>query len=295
MKRLIAAWAGVLCVLAAMFGLSCCEKTHVISESLIHDLSDSSVQDTDTHAEGDVVILETDAPSGSLLTMDIPSVSPDDADPILPPPHRRGPSPHPARSSYPTLKPSADPAAALPAATPVTAPGLTPEPPPTGMQDPTQTAPSSTPAPSPSPVPTSAPLSDAYLVDNGKAQYMLELVNQAREDNGLPPLEWDSSLTAPALKHCMDMAQNNFFGHVSPTWGGFETRVTASGAGGMKFGENLAYVSGYDGTTSVAHEGLMNSPDHRTNILDPEYTRIGIASVWDSQDNITYFVQWFAR
>lgn len=37
-------------------------------------------------------------------------------------------------------------------------------------------------------------------------------------------------------------------------------------------GENLAFAP----SVEVAHEGLMNSPGHRENILSPDFCRVGI-------------------
>ena len=40
-------------------------------------------------------------------------------------------------------------------------------------------------------------------------------------------------------------------------------------------GENLAYAP----TVEIAHQGLMNSPGHRENILRPSFGRVGIGVI----------------
>lgn len=136
--------------------------------------------------------------------------------------------------------------------------------------------------------------SGGFYSETNKAGEMFGLVNQARAAAGLPDYAWDATLAPPAMKHCRDMAENDFFSHTSPTWGGFSARAAASGVRAAILGENLAYVTGYAGTASIAHELLMNSEGHRANILSEEFTRIGIAAVYDAGDDVCYFVQWFA-
>jgi uncharacterized protein YkwD len=155
-----------------------------------------------------------------------------------------------------------------------------------------------TPAVAPTTFPTpSAPTSTdggGFYSESLKADEMFGLVNQARAAAGLPAYTWDATLVPPAMKHCRDMAENNFFSHTSPTWGGFSARAAASGVSATILGENLAYVTGYAGTAAIAHELLMDSEGHRANILSEKFTRIGIAAVYDAGDDVCYFVQWFA-
>ncbi|MGI5878741.1 MAG: CAP domain-containing protein [Christensenellales bacterium] len=222
-----------------------------------------------------------------------------------------------------THAPSAHPVCtASPAPTPTATPTRTPTPAPTraptrsaALNTPTPThvatsaaadtpaptraaTPAATPAPTPTatPDPTDAvtPAPQGYLSETGKAYYLCDLANEERVRNGLHVLEWDDSLAAAAHNHCLDMAENQFFSHVSPTWGGFPARIAASGVSYSTAGENLACIPGYDGTTSAAHQALMRSTEHRENILSSAYTRIGIAAIYDAANDRCYFVQWFA-
>ena len=120
---------------------------------------------------------------------------------------------------------------------------------------------------------------------------MIGLVNQARADAGLPALTFDATLRTPALKHSQDMSTNNFFSHTSPNYGDFSTRLKASGVKYTTAGENLAMY----GSVEAAHEGLMNSAGHRANILNANYTRVGIGIVYNQSRGVYYITQWFAK
>jgi uncharacterized protein YkwD len=66
-----------------------------------------------------------------------------------------------------------------------------------------------------------------------------------------------------------------FFGHDSPTSGSPADRLAAAGLQFALSGENIALAP----TADQAHEGLMNSPAHRANMLNPGFTRVGIAAL----------------
>lgn len=58
-----------------------------------------------------------------------------------------------------------------------------------------------------------------------------------------------------------------------------------------KAGENLAYGQW---SAIFAHEGLMNSPGHRANILEEDYEYLGIG-VYFNDNNEPFFTQNFYR
>lgn len=103
-------------------------------------------------------------------------------------------------------------------------------------------------------------------------QEMLRLVNEARKQNNVSPLTADVPLTKVARVKSQDMIDNNYFSHNSPTYGSPFDMMKSFGINYVKAGENIA------GNQNVqkAHESLMNSPGHRQNILNPDYTHIGI-------------------
>lgn len=103
---------------------------------------------------------------------------------------------------------------------------------------------------------------------------MLELLNEARRVAGAQPLLTDAELRKVAAGHSEDMADHGFFGHVSPSHGTPQDRLTRSGILVSQFGENIAAA----GTPEDAHTGLMESPGHRANMLNPVFTHVGIAA-----------------
>lgn len=123
---------------------------------------------------------------------------------------------------------------------------------------------------------TTAPKTPTTKANSGSQtsaeQQMLQLVNQARSQNNLPPLALDMQVTNVARVKAQDMIDNSYFSHNSPKYGSPFDMMKSFGVDYVKAGENIA------GNQSVenAHNALMNSPGHRANILSPDYTHIGI-------------------
>jgi uncharacterized protein YkwD len=101
---------------------------------------------------------------------------------------------------------------------------------------------------------------------------MLDLINQERTAAGLSPLTMDPELTEVARAHSRDMFQRGYFAHLTPEGITPFDRIKAANVSYVIAGENLAHAA----TLAVAHNGLMNSPGHRANILRPEFGRVGI-------------------
>jgi len=119
---------------------------------------------------------------------------------------------------------------------------------------------------------------------------VIALLNEARRDEGLPTLGCDGRLGDVARLHAQDMAERDFFDHTNPDGQAPWDRMDAYGIGGYTTaGENIA--AGY-ATPADVHEGWMNSPGHRDNILGEWYTDVGVG-VWE-QDGTLYWTQLFA-
>ncbi len=119
-----------------------------------------------------------------------------------------------------------------------------------------------------------------YTVANAPAQpaleqQMLELVNQERAKEGLAPLRADPELTEVARAHSRDMLARGYFSHGSPEGKDAFGRMRDARVSYLAAGENLAHAP----TLAQAHQGLMNSPGHRANILRPAFGRVGIGIV----------------
>ena len=112
-------------------------------------------------------------------------------------------------------------------------------------------------------------------VDERAEAQMLVLVNQERAKVGAKPLKIDPAIVPVARAHSRDMWERGYFSHTNPDG---ESPADRMRKGGVKFlvaGENLALAP----TTETAHQGLMNSPGHRRNILDPQFSRVGIGVI----------------
>lgn len=101
---------------------------------------------------------------------------------------------------------------------------------------------------------------------------MLRLINEEREKAGLSPLKYDKELRPVARAHSADMFARSYFSHISPEGKSPFDRIREANIRFLTAGENLAIAQ----TLLLAHEGLMNSPGHRANILRPAFGRVGI-------------------
>lgn len=116
-----------------------------------------------------------------------------------------------------------------------------------------------------------------FTVKNGKPRTdlelkMLELVNQERTRRGLKPLTFDPQLVPVARAHSQDMFARGYFSHYTPEGKDPFDRMKAANIKYYSAGENLALGP----TLKICHDGLMKSPGHRANILNPSYGRLGI-------------------
>jgi len=119
-------------------------------------------------------------------------------------------------------------------------------------------------------------------------QKMLNLVNAAREANGVAPLQVNLKLTGVARLKVQDMIKNNYFSHTSPTYGSPFDMMKEYGITYRTAGENLAGAPNVD----MAHTNLMNSSGHRANILNSSFREVGIGIV-DGGPYGKMFVQMF--
>ncbi len=157
-------------------------------------------------------------------------------------------TPAPAKTTPPAQK---TPAPAKTTPPPVTTPTSTPV---------TTPPPATSPSPVPSPTGVSA-----------EAQKLLELVNKARADAGVGPLQFDMELMKVAQLKAQDMVENNYFAHNSPTYGSPFDMMRQFGISFRTAGENIAGNQTVEG----AFRAWMNSEGHRKNILNGNFNYCG--------------------
>ncbi len=118
-----------------------------------------------------------------------------------------------------------------------------------------------------------------------------QLVNIERENNGLQPLVFDSSISNVARAKSKDMADNNYFAHQSPTYGSAGDMMRNFGINWSAWGENIA--SGQDTPEEVVN-GWMHSEGHKANILSSNFGKIGVGYA-TSSNGTPYWTQMFTN
>jgi uncharacterized protein YkwD len=123
---------------------------------------------------------------------------------------------------------------------------------------------------------------------NREKSLWMRAVNDTRAQLRLSKVTLDSELSAFAQEYAERMAAENFFGHSDPAGNNPDTRRKIFGLH-LPVGENLAR----DYQTAYAHAGLLRSAAHLSNILTPEWTRVGLGIAEDSEGRML-FVQEFS-
>ena len=101
-----------------------------------------------------------------------------------------------------------------------------------------------------------------------EAQFV-SLLNTTRAKAGLAPLTVDPELRSLSRGWAQHMADAGHISHASPISAG----VTADW---LKLGENV----GTGGNVTVVMNAFIASPGHYANIMDPEFTKVGVGLVW---------------
>jgi uncharacterized protein YkwD len=119
--------------------------------------------------------------------------------------------------------------------------------------------------------PTQAGQPEAQVVATGSEQaQMLDLINRDRVARGAPPLQADPSLTSTAAAHTQYMAESGKLCHTpkcNPAAQPDQSRFRL-------WGENIGKIDRVD--VPALHKAFMQSPTHRTNLLNPTWRFVGI-------------------
>ncbi len=126
--------------------------------------------------------------------------------------------------------------------------------------------------------------------DKKSEKAMFDLVNKERVSQGLNKVVWDDTLLKPARDHCLDMFERGYFSHYSPEGASPFDRLDVLEIDYKAAGENLAYAP----SVEIAHQGLMDSPGHKENILRPEFGHLGVGVI-DGGINGKMFCQEFTN
>jgi uncharacterized protein YkwD len=129
-------------------------------------------------------------------------------------------------------------------------------------------------------------------------QQALDLTNSARAEAGLAELEPSELLDRAAQDHATDMLERGYYDHVTPDGDTpFDRFIAAGGSSWAISGENIARCEGCPPPPDANrvrdfHEGWMQSPDHRENILSEGFDRFGFGIVAEGDE--VYAVQTFS-
>ena len=113
------------------------------------------------------------------------------------------------------------------------------------------------------------------LVDEKAEQQMVDLVNIERVKMGVKPVVADDKLRDVGRVHSTDMLARGYFSHFTLEGSSPFDRMDSADIIYVYAGENLALAP----STDLVIQGLMNSPGHRANILNPHFGKIGIGVI----------------
>jgi uncharacterized protein YkwD len=108
-----------------------------------------------------------------------------------------------------------------------------------------------------------------------------QLMNGARSNNGMAPVQQHGTLVSLARWRSSDMLAKNYFSHTIAGCGCLVyAYYDSNGLSYQWAGENIGWNSGLDDSYSPVrvHEKFMLSPGHRANVLDPRFTHGGVGA-----------------
>ena len=126
-------------------------------------------------------------------------------------------------------------------------------------------------------------------VQDAWAQQVVTLVNRERVKAGLSELKINQNVSNAAQLRAQELTSN--FSHTRPDGSSFSTVLKEAGVSYTGTGENIAYGQS---SPEAVMEQWMNSSGHRSNILNPEFTEIGVGH-YESASGVHYWTQLFIK
>jgi uncharacterized protein YkwD len=121
-----------------------------------------------------------------------------------------------------------------------------------------------------------------------------QLLNGARSNNGLAPLQQHSTLVSLARWRSSDMLAKDYFSHTIAGCGCLVyVYYDSNGLSYDWAGENIGWNAGHPDSYSPVrvHEQFMGSPSHRVNVLDPSFTHGGVGAAANENTMYQGYVQ----
>ncbi|MBO9130292.1 CAP domain-containing protein [Bacillus sp. 165] len=122
---------------------------------------------------------------------------------------------------------------------------------------------------------TPRPLKEEQVaeIERADAEQILDLTNIMRKRHDLSIFTWNEEAAQVAYLHSKDMKEQNYFDHRSPKFGTLGDRLKYAKVSFKLAGENIAM--NYTDAPAVV-QGWMNSEGHRENILNLNFTELGV-------------------
>lgn len=118
---------------------------------------------------------------------------------------------------------------------------------------------------------------------------VVDLVNAERAKEGLSPLTIDTKVQAAAQVRAVECEQS--FSHTRPNGSSFATALKEQNVSYLSAGENIAWGQR---SPQAVMDAWMNSKGHRANIMDPNFTTIGVG-YYQNANGTNYWCQLFTR
>ncbi|MCR6111244.1 CAP domain-containing protein [Bacillus sp. A301a_S52] len=109
--------------------------------------------------------------------------------------------------------------------------------------------------------------------EEGLTLQVFDLTNHIRKRHDLNVLEWHEDTADTAYGHSREMSEEDYFSHTSPVTGSLGDRLNQYEIAYALAAENIA-ANHFDSIEAV--EAWMNSEGHRLNILNEEFTHLGV-------------------
>ncbi|MDQ3928055.1 MAG: CAP domain-containing protein [Chloroflexota bacterium] len=144
---------------------------------------------------------------------------------------------------------------------------------------------------SPAPATASAPVTLSADED-----YLLNAINARRAGVGLQPVQIDGALASIARARSSDMAARDYFSHQTPEGTNF-LNTLAQQRISYRFGGEIIARNNFpdDQANAVAIDSYLNSPAHKSIMLDGRFQWAGLGHVKSGEDGMQYYTVVFIQ
>ena len=126
-----------------------------------------------------------------------------------------------------------------------------------------------------------------YTPEKSRALAMLiaDDTNAFRAQHSIRDLTWNPDVADVAQAYAEFMAEESYFDHVDPDGQNPGDRLESAGLIYYYYGENIN-AGYYDAEDSM--NGWINSPGHRDNLLNTNFTQIGVGTAYNPDDTFNW-------